>query len=170
MRIRDDALQALAVLAALSSLTVTSATAANFAPAGTKGTLRIEVKVEGAGRQNSESPGAGWDYINWKVMHQATLTIPLVAMDPTVDASGLAAVAPSSDGDEEDDSDWESAYDDRLDACNGDETCEMQVTMERMQDPHMKGTRDTAAAVMAWWNPVAAPRQTATATFPAAKP
>jgi len=149
MRIRDDALQALAVLAAISSLTVTSATAANLVPAGTKGTLRIEVKVEGAGRQNSESAGAGWDYIIWKVMHEATLTVPLVAQDPTVGGSALAGVAPSSDGDEEDDSDWESVYDDRLDACNGDETCEMQVTMEKMQDPHMKGTRETAAAAMA---------------------
>lgn len=113
------------------------AAAAELAEAGATGTLKVKVTVTGSGRVGSE--GAGWDYYDWRVDNSGDLTFNLTAMEPNVDASQFAAMSGGGDAD------WEQAYDDKFDACNGDAACEMRVTQQRMQDP--RGQSNMAAAM-----------------------
>lgn len=119
------------------SLSSPAAVAAELAEAGATGTLKVKVTVAGSGRIASE--GAGWEYYDWSVDNSGDLTFSLTAMEPSVDASQFAALSGG------DDSDWEAAYDDKFDACNGDAACELGVTQKRMQDP--RGQSNMAAAM-----------------------
>jgi len=146
---------AFAAAAALGvCLSPATAGAADLAPVGAKGTLTIKVKVEGAGKVTSEGKGAGWDYYTWSANNSATLRYDLTAMDPVVDTNqfaGLAAAANAGGDDEaedEDDSDWEDAWDEKFDACNEDQACEFRVTQEKMKDPHFKKMQAKATGVM----------------------
>ena len=137
-----------------ASLTATAA-AAEFASVGTKGTLTITVKVEGAGKVNSEGPG--WDYYKWNTRNEAKLRYILTATEPMVDASQFANLSTAANGDNnsaegdetDDDSSCEDAWDEKIDACNGDESCEMRVNLEKMKDPRFKKLQAKAMGVMA---------------------
>ncbi len=125
-------------------------TAAAFAPEGARGMLEMEITVEGQGRVDE----CGFcDHYTWKALHRASLRVPVTAMAPAVDAAAIGAAlggaaGDAADGDDEEgdeDEDWEAEWDDKLDACDGDEDCEVRVTMQKMQDPRFKSTMAAVA-------------------------
>lgn len=125
--------------------------ATELAAVGAKGSLEMSVTVEGADRIVNQ--GAGWDHQDWKVEARAELRVAMVAQEPTVNLGALGDVAALDDGredwEEEDDGDWEAAYDDAYDQCDGDEDCETQVDMQRLQDPRFQAAMGGAMAAMA---------------------
>lgn len=122
----------------------TAVFAGDFAAVDTKGVLTLEVRVEGAGRVNSQ--GAGWDNYDWQVHNKASLRVELEAMESAVDAQAFAGMG--NPGADDDGDDWEAAWDGKIDACNGDENCERMVNMQKMQDPHMQARMGKAMAMM----------------------
>lgn len=114
--------------------------AADFAPDGTVGTLNVKVVAEGGARQKAR-PGAGLDAREWKLNNVGQFTVRLRAFDAGGDdsrgnqeqtAAMRGAVDQAmTDKDQEILDKWEE----KSDACNGDEACENQVMGQMIADP-----------------------------------
>lgn len=124
-----------------------TAPAAELAAAGTKGTLYVTVVVEGSGRVTSE--GGGWEYLDWEVRNTAELRVEMTAQEGSMDAAKFAGLEGLGGDGGEEDQDWEEAWDNKIDACDGDEGCEMRVEMQKMQDPRFQASMGAAKAAMA---------------------
>jgi len=117
--------------------------AADFAPSGTLGTLTLKISAEGGARQKAP-PRAGLVAREWKVKNTAQIAIRLRAMDPTGDASaenqGKAGAARDAfsqlvtEKDQEVLDKWEQ----KSDACNGNEACENRVMAQMVADPQYR--------------------------------
>ena len=109
------------------------AKAIESAPGMLMGTLEVGVKVEGKGTEQAQ-PGAGWKYINWSVLHEASFKVPLVSQARAADGSPVELPdAPEPSAEEE--ARQEALWDKKTEACKGDPACEMQVAIDRMNNP-----------------------------------
>ncbi|MCZ7566181.1 MAG: hypothetical protein M5U08_22305 [Burkholderiales bacterium] len=116
---------------------------ADFAPPGTVGTLTLKVRAEGRAKHKAP-PRAGLDAREWKVNNTAQISIRLRAMDPTGDASAenqypaSAARDAFSQSITEKDQEILDKWEDKTDACNGDQACESRVMAQMMADPQYR--------------------------------
>jgi hypothetical protein len=134
------------VIAALAFAAVTAvvfplvAWAADFAPAGSAGTLTVKVEAAGGGKHMA-SPGAGLDAREWKLINSGHFTIRLKAMDPMADVSPVnqakmtAARGAYDKAVTEKDQEIIDKWEEKVNACNGNEGCENQVQAQMMADP-----------------------------------
>jgi hypothetical protein len=112
---------------------------AAFAPTGTKGNLRLTITVTGSGREGHRS--GGYDSLRWTARHTMTVETVLPALEPMADTSSgnqAAIGATESAAREVFDEDAEAVqekWDEKMDACDGSEACEMRVTAAMMADP-----------------------------------
>jgi len=114
--------------------------AADFAPGGTAGTLTVKVVAEGGAKQRAR-PGAGLDAREWKLKNEGQFTVRLRAFaaggdDSRGNQQQAAAMRGAvdqamTDKDQEILDKWEE----KSDACNGNEACENQVMGQMMADP-----------------------------------
>lgn len=129
------------------------ASAADFAPAGARGVLDVEVDVTGSGSAQA-SPGAGVKSREWRVANTASYHLTMVADPAVVDGQLPAETADTTDSAEDEDY-WRK----QTAACNGDADCETAVAMQQMQDPRMQQMMQQigAMASAAGSNPGGAP-------------
>lgn len=117
--------------------------AADLAPAGTVGTLTVKVTVEGAGKEKP-GPGEAGTGTQWSVKNSGEFTARLRARDASADDSAenqqkqeaLSGIVSQTltEKDEEVMNKWQ----DKEDACNGNEACENKVMMQKMSDPEFQ--------------------------------
>jgi hypothetical protein len=123
-----------------ASLLPFATNAADFAATGTQGTLAVKVEAVG-GARHTAGPGAGLDAREWKIKNTGQFTIHVRATDPVADdspenrakaegARGAFQQTVTESGQEVMDK-WEE----KIDACNGDEGCENRVRGQMMSDP-----------------------------------
>lgn len=146
--------------------------AADLAPAGTVGTLTVKVTVEGAGKEKP-GPGEAGTGTQWSVKNSGEFTARLRARDASADDSAenqqkqeaLSGIVSQTltEKDEEVMNKWQ----DKEDACNGNEACENKVMMQKMSDPEFQriqrkmqgaapaafaaGAQINMAPTMQWW-------------------
>ena len=111
----------------------------SFAPVGTKATLHVTIQVTGTGREGFRS--GAYDSLRWNVRHTVQFETTLEALDPIADTSSgnRAALAATDSAAKDvlgDDAETvQEKWDEKMDACDGNETCEMRVTAAMMGDP-----------------------------------
>lgn len=116
------------------------ASAADFAPAGTVGVLTVKLEAAGAG-QEIAPPGAGLDRREWKLKNSGQFTIRLKALEPVVDDSmenqeKMAGTREAYDKTfTEKDQQIQEKWEEKIDACDGEEACENMVRAQMMSDP-----------------------------------
>jgi len=126
-RQRPIALWMLAGATALSSATTTFA--ADLAAGNAPGTLTVKVTAVGDARHKAP-PRAGLDARRWQINNTGQFTIQLRASGPMGDAAPEAAAKDQAIIDK-----WER----KMDACKGNEPCEMQVLGQQISDPEYLG-------------------------------
>lgn len=148
--------------------------AAELAPAGTEGTLTVKISVEGAGKEKPR-PGDFSQGTQWSVKNSGEFTARLRARDASADDSAenrqkqeaMSGIVSQTltEKDEEVMIKWQ----DKEDACNGNEACENKVMMQKMSDPEFQriqrkmqgaapamlaaGAQINMAPTMQWWVP-----------------
>jgi hypothetical protein len=117
-----------------------AAIGADFAPSGTAGTLTVKVVAEGGARHQAR-PGAGLAAREWKVKNSGQFVIRLRALSPAGDASGenqdnaAAARAAMDQAITDKDQEVLDQWQEKSDACDGDEACENRVMGQMIADP-----------------------------------
>lgn len=117
--------------------------AADFAPDGTVGTLNVKVVAEGGARQKAR-PGAGLDAREWKLNNVGRFTVRLRAFGAAGDDSRgnqeqAAAMRGAVDQAMTDkDQKILDKWEEKSDACNGDEACENRVMQQMITDPQYR--------------------------------
>jgi hypothetical protein len=143
---RENALPNLTLIVRLAALAgavliPTAAFAADFAPTGTVGTLTVKVEAVG-GAKHKAGPGAGLDAREWKIKNSGQFTIRVRAIDPVPDDSpenqAKAAAAQGAYQKTVGDNDQAvmDKWAEKVDACNGNESCENRVRGQMMSDPN----------------------------------
>jgi len=157
---------------AVATVTPLACIAADLAPAGTVGTLTVKFTVEGAGKEKPR-PGDFSKGTQWSVKNAGEITARLRARDASADDSAenqqkqeaLGGIVSQTltEKDEEVMNQWQ----DKEDACNGNEACENKVMMQKMSDPEFQriqrkmqgaapamfaaGAQINMAPTMQWW-------------------
>lgn len=142
MRQNDCPLHTLIALVTLAGATLlpSAAIAADFAATGTQGTLTVKVEAVGGARHEA-GPGAGLDAREWKIKNSGQFTIRVRATDPVADdspenrAKADAARGAYQQTVTESDQEVMDKWEEKSDACNGDEGCENRVRGQMMSDP-----------------------------------
>ena len=160
------------LLVAVATVSPLACIAADLAPAGTVGTLTVKVTVEGAGKEKPRS-GDFSKGTQWSVKNAGEITARLRARDASPDDSAenqqkqetLSGIVSQNltEKDEEVMNKWQ----DKEDACNGNEACENKVMMQKMSDPEFQriqrkmqgaapamfaaGAQINMAPTMQWW-------------------
>jgi hypothetical protein len=117
--------------------------AADLAPGGTSGILTMKIRAESSAR-HVFPPGSGLQAIEWQVKNSGQFSIRVKAVDPMVNPSAAnqqAAAAVSQVGDRavtEQDEEYLNKWQDKEDACNGNEACESKVIAQKMADPRFQ--------------------------------
>lgn len=110
-----------------------------FAPTSAKGILRATITVTGSGGEGYRS--GGYDSLRWTARHTLSYETTLYAFEPMADtSSGNAAAMASAESAvrevfDEDAEAVQAKWDEKMDACDGNEACEMRVTGAMMADP-----------------------------------
>jgi len=118
----------------------TTSFALDFATPGTVGTLTFKVKAEGGGRYKA-GPGAGYDAMTWKIKNSGEFELRVKAVDPTGDTSSENMEKIGKVGDSyqksisERDQEVMDKWEEKVDACNGNEACENRVRTQMFADP-----------------------------------
>ncbi|MCB1892375.1 MAG: hypothetical protein KIT42_02745 [Rhodocyclaceae bacterium] len=116
------------------------ASAADFAPMGSVGILSFKVTAKAAGQVKGKG-GADWDRQEWQMDNSGQLAIRLKALEPNLDDSrdnmGKAgAVKEAYDKTfSEKDQEIQEKWEDKIDACDGNEACENRVRGQMLSDP-----------------------------------
>jgi len=141
MRTNTSLFQSKLMLSAIAlAILPTAAFALDFATPGTAGTLTFKVKAEGSARHKA-GPGAGYDAIAWKIRNAGEFAITVNAVEPTGDTTAenrekLGKVDDAyhktiTEKDQEIIDKWEE----KVDACGGNEACENRVRSQMFADP-----------------------------------
>jgi len=114
--------------------------ALDFAAPGTPGTLTFKVKVEGAARHKA-GPGAGYEAMAWKIRNSGEFAVRVNAVEPTADTTaenqekiGKADAAYRKTITESDQTTIDK-WEEKVEACGGNEACENRVRMQMFADP-----------------------------------
>ena len=114
--------------------------ALEFAPPGTPGTLTFKVKAEGSTRHKA-GRGAGYEAIAWKIKNGGEFSIVVNAVEPTADTSpqNREKIGKADDAYRktitENDQAIIDKWEEKVDACGGNEACENRVRSQMFADP-----------------------------------
>jgi len=116
--------------------------AAEMAPPGAEGTLTLKISAEGAGKHNAR-PGAGWTREEWQMKNSGQFTVRMRANAATADSARVEEQASAASGAvggvvSEKDQEVLDKWQEKEDACNGNEACENKVMAQKMADPQFQ--------------------------------
>ncbi|MGE0552218.1 MAG: hypothetical protein AB7R55_02185 [Gemmatimonadales bacterium] len=149
-----------AVLAAICgapSTALAQGAGSAFAPPDSKGILKVTIEVTGSGRDGYRS--GVHDSLHWTIRHRLSYETALLAFEPMIDTSSAsfaamdATEAAAREVLDDDAESLQAKWDEKVDACDGAEACEMRVMAAMMADPDYRRlvlkVQDKGGGVMA---------------------